>query len=245
MTRQTPIPRAVDSRRQLKARAGSHIAYGQAETEALHVRDAHPDWRGSGIESLIWSVHVKSARMRSWRMLPQWALMLLRGFGQAQGPDCDSPRRGAHRTGCTAHQGSRSIHPVRLANFSALAHGFHWPIKYWPRRWSYGVRFRLAPRPLCNTPVLTAFAADVDDGAAVAAAEVTGVGAHRFIGAEPGQQRGQDHGAVALHPVAAPPRLRSALRAATESGCSALGSILASLGRPTIGMGLAAISSAV
>ena len=56
--------------------------------------------------------------------------------------------------------------------------------------------------------VLAALAADVDDGAVVGAAKVTDVGAQQFIGAQPGQQRGQDQGAVALHPVGAPPRLR-------------------------------------
>ena len=48
---------------------------------------------------------------------------------------------------------------------------------------------------------------------------------------------------------AAPPRLgsvsRAASRAATESVASALGSVLASLGRLTIGIGLDAINSAV
>jgi hypothetical protein len=38
----------------------------------------------------------------------------------------------------------------------------------------------------------------VDDGPVVAAAKVTDVGARQFIGAQPGQQRGQDQGAVAL-----------------------------------------------
>ena len=55
--------------------------------------------------------------------------------------------------------------------------------------------------------VLAALAADVDDGSVVGAAKVTDVGAPQFIGAQPGQQRGQDQGAVALHPVASPPRL--------------------------------------
>jgi hypothetical protein len=56
--------------------------------------------------------------------------------------------------------------------------------------------------------VLAALAADVDDGAIVGAPNVTDVGAHQFIGAQPGQQRSQDQGAVALDPVAAPPRLQ-------------------------------------
>jgi hypothetical protein len=38
----------------------------------------------------------------------------------------------------------------------------------------------------------------MDDGPVVAAAKVTDVGARQFIGAQPGQQRGQDQGAVAL-----------------------------------------------
>ena len=46
--------------------------------------------------------------------------------------------------------------------------------------------------------VLAALAADVDDGALVGSANVTDVGAHQFIGAQPGQQRGQDEGAVAF-----------------------------------------------
>ena len=97
--------------------------------------------------------------------------------------------------------------------------------------------------------VFAALAADVDDGAVVGAAKVTDVGAQQFIGAQPGQQGGEDQGAVAFDPVGAPLRIWSALRAsrraATESAGNALGSVLASLGRPTIGMGLAAISSAV
>jgi hypothetical protein len=40
--------------------------------------------------------------------------------------------------------------------------------------------------------VFAAFATDVDDGAVVGAAEITDVGAQQFIGAQPGQQRGQD-----------------------------------------------------
>jgi DNA-binding cell septation regulator SpoVG len=55
---------------------------------------------------------------------------------------------------------------------------------------------------------LAALAADLDDGTVVGAVKVTDGGAHQFIGAQPRQKRGEDQGAVALHPVAAPPRLR-------------------------------------
>jgi hypothetical protein len=40
--------------------------------------------------------------------------------------------------------------------------------------------------------VFVAFAVDVDDGAVVGAAKVTDVGAQQFIGAQPGQQRGEE-----------------------------------------------------
>ncbi len=56
--------------------------------------------------------------------------------------------------------------------------------------------------------VFVALAADLDDGTVVGAVKVTDGGAHQFIGAQPRQKRGEDQGAVALHPVAAPPRLR-------------------------------------
>ena len=96
-----------------------------------------------------------------------------------------------------------------------------------------------------DAAVFAALAADVDDGAVVGAAEVTDVGAHQFLGAQPSQEAGEDQGAVAFDPVVASPRprvgMRAPSRAATASAGSALGSVLASLGRPTIGIGLAAI----
>ena len=89
----------------------------------------------------------------------------------------------------------------------------------------------------------------VRPGPIVATAKVTDVGAQQFIGAQPGQQRGKDQGAVALHPVVAPPRLRVGAEGGQEGGhesvSSAFGSVLASLGRPTNGIGLDAINSAV
>ena len=91
--------------------------------------------------------------------------------------------------------------------------------------------------------VLAALAVDVADGAVVGAAKVTDVGALQFIGAQPGQQRGEDQAAVALPPVVAPPRLRVGLEGGDQSVGSALGSVLPSLGRPTICIGLDAISS--
>lgn len=67
--------------------------------------------------------------------------------------------------------------------------------------------------------------------------------------AQTGEQRGQDKGAVTFDPVGASPRRGSALRvsgsAATDAVGSALGSVFASLGRPTNGIGLATISSEV
>ena len=89
----------------------------------------------------------------------------------------------------------------------------------------------------------------MDDGPVVGASKVTDVGAQQFIGAQPGQQRGEDEGAVAFDPVAARrgsgSELRAARSAATESAGSAFGSVFASFGRPTSGIGLAAISSEV
>ena len=58
----------------------------------------------------------------------------------------------------------------------------------------------------------------MDDGAVVGAAKVTDVGAHQFIGAQPGQQRGQDQGAIALHPVGAPPRRRVGAERGQQGG---------------------------
>jgi hypothetical protein len=58
-----------------------------------------------------------------------------------------------------------------------------------------------------DAAVLAAFPADVDDGAVVGAAEVTEVGAQQFVGAQAGEQRGENEGAVTLNPVGASPRL--------------------------------------
>jgi hypothetical protein len=55
-----------------------------------------------------------------------------------------------------------------------------------------------------DAAVLTPFAAHLDDGAVRCAAEVADVGIDEFLGAQAGQQRGEDDGAIALGPVAAP-----------------------------------------
>ena len=55
-----------------------------------------------------------------------------------------------------------------------------------------------------DSTVLAALAADMDDGAVVGAANVTDIGAQQFIGAQPGQQAGEDQGAIPLEPIAAP-----------------------------------------
>jgi hypothetical protein len=44
--------------------------------------------------------------------------------------------------------------------------------------------------------VLAGLAANVDDGAVVGTAKVTDVGAQQFIGAQAGQQRGEDECAI-------------------------------------------------
>jgi hypothetical protein len=100
--------------------------------------------------------------------------------------------------------------------------------------------------------VLAALAANVDDGTVVAAAKVTDVGAQQVVGAQSGKQCGEDEGAVAFDPVAASLRrcgcgsaFRVARSAATDPVGSAFGSVLGSLGQPTNGIGLAAISSEV
>ena len=64
----------------------------------------------------------------------------------------------------------------------------------------------------------SALAANVDDGPVIAASKVTDVGAQQFIGAQTGQQRGEDQGAVALPPVVAPPRLRVGLEGGDQIG---------------------------
>jgi hypothetical protein len=46
--------------------------------------------------------------------------------------------------------------------------------------------------------VLAALAADVDDGPVVAGPKVTDVGAQQFVGAQPGQQHGEDQGGSGL-----------------------------------------------
>jgi hypothetical protein len=48
----------------------------------------------------------------------------------------------------------------------------------------------------------------VDDGTVVAASKVTDIGAQQFMGAQAGQQPGEDECAVAFDPVAAAPSLR-------------------------------------
>ena len=92
--------------------------------------------------------------------------------------------------------------------------------------------------------VFAALAADVDHGPVVGAANVTDVGAQQIIGAQPGQQRGQDQGAVALHPVGAPPRLRVGVEGGHRIGRQCLGQCLGEFGPADHRHGLAAISSA-
>ncbi len=58
----------------------------------------------------------------------------------------------------------------------------------------------------------------MDDGAVVGAAKITDVGAQQFIGAQPGQQRDQDQGAVTFDPVAASPGLRVRVEGPEERG---------------------------
>jgi hypothetical protein len=69
-----------------------------------------------------------------------------------------------------------------------------------------------------DSAVLAALATNMDDGPIVATAKVTDVGAQQFIGAQSRQQCGEDKGAVAFDPVAAPPRLRVRIEGRQERG---------------------------
>jgi len=95
--------------------------------------------------------------------------------------------------------------------------------------------------------VLAALAADVDDRALVGAAKVTDVGAQQFIGAASSavRIRARSRSIQSLRRRGCGSELRVARSAVTESVGRALGSVLASLGRPTNGIGLDAITSAV
>jgi hypothetical protein len=58
----------------------------------------------------------------------------------------------------------------------------------------------------------------MDDRATVGAADIADVGADQLIGPQAGQQGGQDDRAVAVDPVAAPPRLRVGCQGAQQGG---------------------------
>ena len=80
-------------------------------------------------------------------------------------------------------------------------------------------------------------------------ADIGDVGAHQFIGAQTGRQGGQDQRAVPFDPVTGAVWFGIEVQGAQQGGQaplgSALGSVLAVLGRPISGIGLAPISSAV
>ncbi len=95
--------------------------------------------------------------------------------------------------------------------------------------------------------VFVAFAADLDDGAVVGAADVADVGAHQVVGAQPASspvmmRRGPPSQSVDRGRCGSVDAAAS--RAVTDWG-EGFGSDLGCLGRPTIGIGLAGISSAV
>jgi hypothetical protein len=89
----------------------------------------------------------------------------------------------------------------------------------------------------------------MDHSAVIGGLNVAHVGAQQFIGAQAGKQRRQDERAVTFDPVAAPPGLRLRVQDCQQGchgiGWSPLGSVLASLGRPTNGIALAATSPEV
>ena len=97
--------------------------------------------------------------------------------------------------------------------------------------------------------VFAALAADVDDGAVVGAAKVTDVARTSSSARNPASSavriRARSRCIQSVRRRGDGSALRAVSRAATASAASALGSVLASLGRPTIGIGFDAINSAV
>lgn len=101
-----------------------------------------------------------------------------------------------------------------------------------------------------NAAFFAAFSFDVNDrGAVVGGADVTDVCLTEFLGAQSGQQRGEDDREIPFGPVGSAFRvavLCNGLQQYFDGGAGrALGRLLASLGRPTNCMGLAASCSPV
>ena len=78
---------------------------------------------------------------------------------------------------------------------------------------------------------------------------ITDIGSAELVGAQPGEQAGQNQRQVALGPVGAARGFVVGVHHLEQRGDRGWGrergSVLAGLGRPTNGMGLAGISSAV
>ena len=66
--------------------------------------------------------------------------------------------------------------------------------------------------------VFVALAADLEDRAVVGAAQVADVGAHQLVGAQTGQQPGEDEGAVTLEPVGRSGSLRRCRHRGQQGG---------------------------
>jgi hypothetical protein len=69
-----------------------------------------------------------------------------------------------------------------------------------------------------DSAVLSAFAAHVDDGSVVGAADVANVGADQLVGTQAGKQRGEDQCTVAFDPITTPSRLWIVLHGAQQCG---------------------------
>lgn len=106
------------------------IAYAQAEAESLHVRDARPDWRGSGSGM---GDFINSRNQRGQQILANAeAIGLDPQKVKAKPKDQNIIRQGGARvtpgTLPTNDPGAYVLAEWRI--LSGLAHGFHWPIKY-------------------------------------------------------------------------------------------------------------------
>jgi hypothetical protein len=96
--------------------------------------------------------------------------------------------------------------------------------------------------------VPVAFAADVDHRAVGGTPEVADVAVDEFLRTQAGEKRGQDDRPITFGPVAAALLLvvySAATSSPTALWCNAFGRVFVVLGRPTWGLGLAGMSSAV